>query len=368
MIIPSLSFGGAENIAVGLAEESVKNNHTVSFISLYKGNDYKARLEKLNINVNCLNYDKGFGFSNIYNVYQLRKLLIKTIVSVGPDIIHTHLFLVKMVLYNIKLSFPILDTQHDISPWWSNKSINAILKTIIEKRYAKKTANKIVAITYSVEKNIIHHLNVNSQKIVTIFNFIERNTQLNNDVQFDGIFTFTIISRIQIKKKGLDLFAQIISILVEKYKVENFKVVVVGDGPDLLFFKKMINEKSLDKYFYFKGYQKDIYNYYNQSNLVVIPSRWEGFGLTAAEAAISGKAVLAFNIPGLNEVVLNNETGILVKPYNVDQFAQNMARLMNDKDELNQLGKKAQVMAKSRFMKNIAFEYYENEYNKLTTN
>ena len=365
MIIPTLSFGGAENIAVGLAEEAKKNGHTVDFITLYKGNDYESRLAKIDADVNCLNYTNGFGAFQLFNIVKLRKRLCDKVNELNPDIIHSHLFLIKMVLFKKKLPYPIIDTHHDISPWWSNRSIGNKLKTFIEKNYVQKTADKIVAISQSVEKGIIHYLGAEKGKVATIFNFVEPNNQLQIMLPFNEFFTLTVISRIQLEKKGLDLLVEAISLLVNNYKLKNFKVVVVGDGPDLSFLKNLVEKKSLEEFFHFEGYRKNIYSYYNQSNLILMPSRWEGFGLTAAEAAISGRAVLGFDIPGLNEVVLNNKTGILVEPYNVDLFAQAIIKLKKDRKALTHLSSKSLELGEKRFLKESAFYKYNLVYELL---
>lgn len=365
MIIPALNFGGAENIAVGLAEEATNNGYIVNFVTLYKGNDYESRLAKINTKVICLNYNNGFGVSHLLNILKLRKLLLNKINMFNPDIIHTHLFLVKMLLFRKKLSFPVIDTQHDISPWWSKKSFGDKLKTFIEKTFAHNTVDKIIAISHSVEKSLVANLDLDKSKVETIFNFVEPNNQLEKIIPSSEDFILTVVSRIQIEKKGLDLLVDCIYLLVDKYKANSFKVVVVGDGPEMNLLKNLVQKNSLEKFFYFEGYQKDIYRYYNQSNLILMPSRWEGFGLTAAEAAISGRAVVGFDIPGLNEVVLNNQTGVLIKPYNVDLFAQAIMKLMKDRKSLTELSANALELGKSRFHKEIAFKKYNLNYNSL---
>jgi glycosyltransferase involved in cell wall biosynthesis len=365
MIIPSLSFGGAENIAVGLAEEATNNGYAVDFITLYSGNDYESRLKKINANVTCLKYSNGFGASQLFNILKLRRRLFDTIKTINPNIIHTHLFLVKMMLFKKKLPYPVIDTQHDISPWWAKTSFSDRVKTFIEKKFVHITADKVIAISHSVEQNLIEHIDVSQGKVETIFNFVEPNNQLEKTIPSNEDFILTVVSRIQVMKKGLDLLADAISILVQKYNAINFKVVVVGDGPDLDLLKNLVKKNSLEEFFCFEGYQKDIYSYYNRSNLILMPSRWEGFGLTAAEAAISGRAVLGFNIPGLNEVVLNNETGILVQPYDVDLFAQAIIRLKEDRKTLTQLSLKALELGKNRFSKEVAFEKYNLNYDSL---
>lgn len=365
MIIPTLSFGGAQNIAVGLAEEAYLKGHSIDFVSFYGKNDYEERLKKISCEALCLDYKKGFGFNHIISIRQLRKKLCEKIFSYNPDIIHTHLLLIKLVLFNKKFSIPLIDTQHDISPWWSNRSIDDKIKTFVEKKFAITTANKIVTISDSVKESLIKTLNVKDSKVSTIFNFVEKNNHPVKTSFSKDKFRMLVVSRIQIEKKGLDLLITIIEILIKSHKQKEIIITVVGDGPDMSEFKSIIDDKYLSSYFNFVGYQKDIYKYYSKSNLVLMPSRWEGFGLTAAEAAMAGRPIAGFNIPGLNEVVINQKTGVLVAPFKVDLLANVISDLISNPNKLKRLSSLALENAKIRFDKEKAFLNYEKQYYSL---
>jgi glycosyltransferase involved in cell wall biosynthesis len=361
MIIPTLSFGGAQNIALGLAEEASRQGNQVQFIVFYGINNYEDRLEAINAQTIHLNYKHGFGAKDILNLLELRNRFFKTIKRLNPEIIHSHLFLTKLLFFGSKkLDIPILDTQHDMSPWWSRKGVGALLKFHIERYFAKNVASKVIAISEGVEKGVIEKLKIPSSKVSVILNFVEKKD--NSDVNPISIY---MVTRLDLHKKGLDLAVSIIDFLVKKRKVYNFKVFILGDGPDKKAMKHLIVEKGLELYFEFKGYQQDVYKFYAQADIVIMPSRWEGFGLAAAEAAMAEAPVIAFDIPGLNEVIVHNDTGILVKAYDIELFSDSIASLIQD----DLLRKKLMLNSKKRanllYNKVNAFNSYFEEYKKI---
>jgi len=82
-----------------------------------------------------------------------------------------------------------------------------------------------------------------------------------------------------------------------------------------------INE-NCESAIHFHGWlpREEVLSYINRCNAVVMPSRWEGFGLVAIEAMRSGKAVIASDVGALPEIVLDGETGYLFRSGNADQL------------------------------------------------
>ena len=79
MIIPTLEFGGAQNIAVGLAEEVHKKGHDVNIITFYGNNDYCDRLNKSGVGYIYLDYKFSFGLKDILRLKKLSNSLYRII-------------------------------------------------------------------------------------------------------------------------------------------------------------------------------------------------------------------------------------------------------------------------------------------------
>lgn len=117
--------------------------------------------------------------------------------------------------------------------------------------------------------------------------------------------------------------------------------------------------------FNFLGYQKDVYGLYAKSDIAILTSRWEGFGLTAAEAALAGLPAVAFDVPGLNEVIIDKHTGLLISDFNIKKFAKSILQLKENFSKRKNLGVNAKAKAKNEFDKESVVNRYLKIYKKL---
>ena len=104
-------------------------------------------------------------------------------------------------------------------------------------------------------------------------------------------------------------------------KVENLKLLVVGSGRDEELIKKAAVDHNINHKIIFTGYQFDTAPFYKLMNVFCIASQREGFGLVAAEAMLHKLPVIATKVGGLQNVVVNNETGILINPNQPSEIA-----------------------------------------------
>lgn len=366
MLIPTLAFGGAQNIVVGIAEEAQKQGHNVNILTFYGNNDYKHRLTAVGIQYFCLDYKYSFRLKDIIRLKNLSNSLYRTIQKQNPDIIHTHLFLVKLIL-NLrlrKLNYKIIDTQHDMSPWWKSKRLSSKLKTCVEYYFANYIANHVVAISMSVRKGVLDNFKLDASKVTMVYNFVEHNSY-QKKVNSKELFRIIMVARLNLKKKGLDLCVDIIDYLVNVLNAKNIQVDIVGDGPDLVEVNNLIKSKGLETFFNFLGYQKDVYKLYAKSDVVIITSRWEGFGLTAAEAALAGLPAIAFDVPGLNEVIVHKHTGLLISDFSIKKFAKSISQIKENLSLRKNLGVNAKEKAKNEFDKKSVVNKYIKIYKKI---
>jgi glycosyltransferase involved in cell wall biosynthesis len=101
------------------------------------------------------------------------------------------------------------------------------------------------------------------------------------------------------------------------------------------------------------------------STLVIVPSRSEGFGLVALEAAHRGRPVIATRVGGLPEVVVHGETGIVVEPEDPSAIARAVVELLGDHPEAEKMGQCAQRRAARDFGWQGFVGSYERLYRTL---
>lgn len=113
--------------------------------------------------------------------------------------------------------------------------------------------------------------------------------------------------------KGIDIAISCCQELVKRGLI--FKWIVVGDGEDRVKLQQNIEEKNLNNFIELIGSRSNPYPYINLCDIYVQPSRWEGFGITIAEAKVLEKPIIANAIPEFMEQLEHEKTGLLYKSF-----------------------------------------------------
>lgn len=146
--------------------------------------------------------------------------------------------------------------------------------------------------------------------------------------KFNGEHKLLFIGRLNIQHKGLDYLVSIMKKVSEVYS--DAELTIVGDGPDREALKKLIADNALEKNVKLVGQSSNVKPYYQEASVVLVPSRWEGFGVVLLEAMACGTPVVAYENKGPNEIILNGVDGILIKQYNVNEFSDAIIKLLGD--------------------------------------
>jgi glycosyltransferase involved in cell wall biosynthesis len=110
----------------------------------------------------------------------------------------------------------------------------------------------------------------------------------------------------------------------------SLKLVMAGQGPLEEELRQQVNEKGLEANVQIVGYVEEIPGFLSALDIFVMPSLSEGQPLSLLEAAANGRCVVATNVGGIPEVVVNRENGVLVPPGDVDALADALASLLGD--------------------------------------
>lgn len=145
----------------------------------------------------------------------------------------------------------------------------------------------------------------------------------------------------------------------------DWRLDVFGDG-DRTSFEKMLDDYQIDRNrCSLNGRVSDVQSEFACSSLAVCSSRFEGFGLAIVEAMACGLPVVSFDCPwGPRSIITDGEDGVLVGNGNVKQFAEAMARLMNDVEVRNNMGKRAAVNVQ-RFSMEAVARQWKNLFDSL---
>ncbi len=222
-------------------------------------------------------------------------------------------------------NFPVKSIIHRIMVKFSLKRADKILSTShsMVHQIQKFTKSKIEVTPFGIDVNIFKPLDIESifgkEKIV--------------------IGTVKTLE----KKYGVEYLIQAFKLVKDNLPFISFKLLIVGGGSQLNQLKKLTKELKLENDTIFTGYVKhnEVVKYYNMIDIYVALSieDSESFGVAVLEASACEKPVVVSNISGFKEVVENNITGFIVEKQNIEQTANSIIKLVNDRNLRNAMGK-----------------------------
>lgn len=141
-------------------------------------------------------------------------------------------------------------------------------------------------------------------------------------------------------EKGQALLLEAFAEAVKQHS--DVRLLMVGDGPDLGSLEMFSKSLGIAEKVIWLGARPSeaVFRLYGVMDILAVPSQFEGFGLTAAEAMSAGLPVAATHVDGLAEVVVDGETGLLVSPGDSAAFADALAKLLKEPDVARAMGRR----------------------------
>lgn len=326
-LIPRLGKGGVEISIIDCMGDNKKNN-----IICCSGGEGIKDLEKEGIRWKKLSFFPSNPFNMVISFFQLFWAVRKYKI----ELIHSHHRFTSLVGIMVArfLKIPFVCTVHDL----------AFGKRLFS-RFG--LGNIIIIHSQAVKSHLIEHFGVNPKKIHLVTMGIHSiseptqeqyvNLRLQTGCSLDThIVCFS--GRI-VQEKGLDLFLQAISHVLER--LPNTKFWVIGDGELRLEMVSLVAKLGINRSVTFWGWRDDNSVLMGCVDLVVVPSRREGFGKVVLEALMFGKPVIATNVGGLPELVKHEKNGLLVPPEEPKSIADAIVKLLVQKDKMHQMSKAA---------------------------
>ena len=224
--------------------------------------------------------------------------------------------------------------------------------------FALKNA-KSVAVGEAVNKNLKEDVGITDSRV--IYNGVvlkETDDQVDEIISYGGI-KLGCIARLS-EQKGLTYLLDAMSLLT----VKDIRLFIVGDGELRNELENKVKKLDLQDSVTFLGYRKDIAECINSFDFCVLPSVFEGFGLVAIEAFMNSKTLVATAIPGLNEVV-TNENGVLVPAKDPAALASAIDKLATDATLRQELASQAKKDYENRFSYSMFLENYRALYREI---
>jgi len=158
------------------------------------------------------------------------------------------------------------------------------------------------------------------------------------------------------RRKGGDLLQQALRKFGEKYGSDSATVIQFGDAA--------LTDQPLDTVQLGWVSDADLPTVYAAADVMAVPSRYESFGQTASEALACATPVVAFKTSGLEDVVVDGETGALVEMFDTTAFAEALYKLLSCED-MREYGECARERALNMWAPNVVAEAYRAFYNRV---
>ena len=310
-IMSTVMGGGVERRRLSLAKAFKGSNFQMKLVGTFKSGAIAEQIEENGVEI----IEVG-DFNGPFHWEKHRKIQ-KIIDDFQPHIIHGAVYEgVTMAAINgfIK-KVPVVILEETSDP--QNRSAKADFLL----RIFSWSADRFIAIAPNVADYLINTAKIASTKVITINNGVEIPREVSTEEiknlrnQYRIIPTDFVIGTVgrlfDDHKKITDIIA---AIKIVK-NVENLKFLVVGGGRDEELIKQRAIDLGVQDKVIFTGYQFNKAPFYKLMNVFCIASQREGFGLVAAEAMLHHLPVIASKVGGLQNVVVNEQTGFLV-PHN----------------------------------------------------
>ncbi|MBB1325767.1 glycosyltransferase [Pseudoalteromonas sp. SR45-1] len=315
IFIPDFSGGGAEKLFIKFAHFSKNSNRPIKILSLSRVGPYYDWCKKNNIEVVSLGLKKTSSKWLLFPIVLFR--LIKLLSS--GDRILSAVFFCNLVsaIASLFINIKLVASQHtvkSVKDIRNNRVIYFFIRLLTQ--FSFKHSSKVICVSDSVRNDLIENYNIDKSKLVVINNAVAESVQnigslislAENPV--NGSFNILCVGRL-INDKGFDLAIQSTASLV--HKGIDVHLDILGSGPELNNLRAIVKELKIESNVTFHGFSNNLSDFYSAANVVLIPSRLEGFGNVAVEALCYSKPVVVSNCPGgLSEIVSSDLLGSVV--------------------------------------------------------
>ena len=363
------TYGGSGVVATELGMALANKGHEVHFISYNQPFRLDVFSDKINFHEVIVPDYPLFDF--IPYEHNLTAKLVDVAMHEKLDFLHVHYAIphasaalsAKQILASKDINLPIITTLHgtDITLLGKDKSF----KSVIE--FAINNSDAVTAVSQSLRKDTLDSFNI-QKEIQVVPNFIDSNLykyKIDEDLRRSfvskeekliiHISNFRKVKRVQ---DVLKVFAKI------REKIPS-KLLLIGDGPERLEMEQLCRNLNLCESIRFIGKLKAVEKILSVSDLFLLPSATESFGLVALEAMASKVPVISSNSGGLPEVNIDGKTGFLLDVKDVNAMAEKAIYLLKNQKLLEEFKQNAYVHAMGFDLPNI-LPLYEKIYEELS--
>lgn len=363
------TFGGSGVVATELGMALAGQGHQVHFISYSQPFRLDVFSENLFYHeVPIANYPL---FDFLPYEISLTSKLVDVSLHHDLDLLHVHYaiphasaaFMAKQILASRGKKIPFITTLHgtDITLMGRDPSYQPVIE------FAINESDGVTAVSDSLRKDTLKYFNIN-REIEVIPNFIDvENYAKESDLCFKEFYApkgEKILSHIS-NFRPVKRIDDIVRVFHQVRKKMPAKLILAGDGPERSNVENLARQLEVIQDVVFLGKTKAIERILCMSDLFLMTSESESFGLSSLEAMASCVPVISTNTGGIPEVNIHDYSGYLSNVGDIDDMAKNAISLLEDEDKMKQFRTNARTQA-SKFNITAILPMYEKMYRNLT--
>ncbi|MFT5149261.1 MAG: N-acetyl-alpha-D-glucosaminyl L-malate synthase BshA [Flavobacteriales bacterium] len=355
------TFGGSGIVATELGKSLVEKGHEVHFIT------YREPVRLGDIK-------KGIFYHEVmvsdyplfdYSPYELvlTSKLIEVVEYHNLDVLHVHYaiphasaaFMAQRILREKGIEIPYVTTLHgtDITLVGRDKSFEPVITFAINK------SNAVTAVSNSLKQDTYKYFEVDKD-IRVIYNFVDlikadglKGSDLKKQYAPNGEIILSHISNFRKVKR----IGDIIRIFSKLNETVPAKLLLVGDGPERYELQQLCKELGTCDRVTFLGKLENPMHILAISDMYLLTSLHESFGLSALEAMACGVPVISSNVGGISEVNKHGFSGYLSEVGDVEDMTKNALKILSSPETLDTFKKNARIHAEQFEKKKIVAEY-----------
>ena len=360
------TFGGSGVVATELGIALANRGHQVHFITY----NQPVRLDMLVPGIHFHEVEVPEYPLFHYQPYELAlsSKLVRVIKKYDIELLHVHYaiphayagYMAKQMLAQEGIHIPMVTTLHgtDITLVGNHPHYKPAVSFSINQ------SDVVTSVSASLKKDTLRLFDIEDSKIDVIPNFIDVSKSVNHDVECKRHLMaekeekiITHISNFRPVKRIEDII-RIFEKIQQKIPA---KLMMVGDGPLMPDAKRLTRELGIQDKVIFMGNSNEIHRILCFSDLFLLPSEKESFGLAALEAMIHSVPVISSNTGGIPEVNKEGFSGFLSVVGDIDDMANNACNILSDELVLDKFKKQAREQA-LKFEISQVVPLYEEAY------
>jgi len=252
--------------------------------------------------------------------------------------------------YNIPLNVQLHGNYLNNIIWLKQSKFNYFLN--MAGNYIVKKADSIRVVAEGIGQRLASKLNIPSEKFITLpvptdvgrFITYSQNNRLKEDIaEFENVILF--VGRLS-KEKNVEVLLVAAKKVLLRYPKALF--LIVGDGPMRESLQKLAQRMEIGQNTRFEGSvsYKNIPGYYHSCDVLVLPSKHEGWGRVAIEGLACGKAVIVSDVCGVADLVTGKELGFTFPPDSPSTLADRIIQLLGNSDMREEMGTRGREYVK----------------------